>query len=172
MKICIITEPLAANYGGILQNYALQTILRRNNHDVYTFDVGKYTWIDWMRNICAITFHRLKGNKIKYQKTPTQRRRTEKPLRKFVYSHIRLIRPRQRRLNVKCLKKYGIQTFIVGSDQVWRPKYNHDIEDKFLSFTSGMDVLRIAYAASFGTEVWEFTPKQTDVCKELIKNFE
>lgn len=34
MKIAIITLPLNTNYGGILQAYALQTVLQRMGHDV------------------------------------------------------------------------------------------------------------------------------------------
>ncbi|MFR9629252.1 MAG: polysaccharide pyruvyl transferase family protein, partial [Rikenellaceae bacterium] len=34
------------------------------------------------------------------------------------------------------------------------------------------DIKRIAYAASFGTEEWEYTPKQTVACGSLIKAFD
>ena len=34
MKIAILTLPLHTNYGGILQAYALQTTLKKNNCDV------------------------------------------------------------------------------------------------------------------------------------------
>ena len=34
MKLAIITQPLFDNYGGILQCYALQTILQRMGHEV------------------------------------------------------------------------------------------------------------------------------------------
>ena len=36
MRIAIITLPLLGNYGGILQNYALQTALKRMGHKVET----------------------------------------------------------------------------------------------------------------------------------------
>ena len=38
MKIGIITQPLHTNYGGLLQNYALQQVLIAMNHDVYTIN--------------------------------------------------------------------------------------------------------------------------------------
>ena len=38
MKIGILTLPLHTNYGGILQAYALQTILERMGHEVVVFD--------------------------------------------------------------------------------------------------------------------------------------
>ena len=38
MRIGILTLPLRYNYGGILQAYALQTVLARKGHDVVVFD--------------------------------------------------------------------------------------------------------------------------------------
>ena len=38
MRIGIVTQPLHNNYGGILQNYALQQILRRLGHTPVTID--------------------------------------------------------------------------------------------------------------------------------------
>ena len=38
MKIGILTLPLNLNYGGILQAFALQDVLRRMGHEVYVFD--------------------------------------------------------------------------------------------------------------------------------------
>ena len=38
MKIGIITQPLQNNYGGILQNYALQDVLKKMGHEVITID--------------------------------------------------------------------------------------------------------------------------------------
>ena len=38
MRIGIITQPLRWNYGGILQNFALQTTLKRLGHQVVTLD--------------------------------------------------------------------------------------------------------------------------------------
>jgi hypothetical protein len=172
MKICIITEPLIFNYGGILQNYALQQYLLSRGHEVYTFDVGKFNWIDWLINVIAITFHKIKGEDVKYEMNPYQRMKREMPLRRFVYNHIALITPRQHKLNVKCLNKYHFDAIIVGSDQVWRPKYNSDIKDKFLSFAQDLNVKRVAYAASFGSDEWEFSKELTLSCMALIKRFD
>ena len=38
MRIGILTLPLHVNYGGILQAYALQTVLERMGHEVVVFD--------------------------------------------------------------------------------------------------------------------------------------
>lgn len=41
MKIAILTLPFHSNYGGIIQNYALQTILERMGHEVYTINLNR-----------------------------------------------------------------------------------------------------------------------------------
>ena len=38
MRIAILTLPLHTNYGGILQAYALQTVLQRMGHEVTLLD--------------------------------------------------------------------------------------------------------------------------------------
>ena len=43
MRIGIITQPLHTNYGGLLQNYALQSVLKKMGHEVITINqVGFY----------------------------------------------------------------------------------------------------------------------------------
>ena len=42
MKIGILTQPLKINYGGILQAYALQEVLKRMGHDVKTIHIMLY----------------------------------------------------------------------------------------------------------------------------------
>ena len=41
MKIGILTLPLNSNYGGVLQAYALQTVLKRMGHDVLEVELKK-----------------------------------------------------------------------------------------------------------------------------------
>lgn len=38
MRIGIVTQPLKANYGGILQNFALQQVLKNMGHEPITID--------------------------------------------------------------------------------------------------------------------------------------
>ena len=52
MKIGILTHPLRFNYGGILQNFALQHVLRSYGHEVYTID-----WNDDKSYIYAIILY-------------------------------------------------------------------------------------------------------------------
>ena len=45
MKIEILTLPLHTNYGGILQAYALQTVLERMGHEVVVFDTPNKSYM-------------------------------------------------------------------------------------------------------------------------------
>lgn len=172
MKIGILTQPLQANYGGILQNYALQQVLKQMGHEVWTIDYGKFTWINWLDNAWRVLAHKMLGHKACFAITPPEKDKIEAPLRRFVENNIQLTNPRSKRFNKKVIRKYGFEALIVGSDQVWRPVYNDYIEDCFLSFVSKLDIKRVAYAASFGTDKWEFTQQQTEQCAELAKKFD
>jgi len=62
--------------------------------------------------------------------------------------------------------------FIVGSDQVWRPKYTLEYSPAyFLSFAPD-EAIKIAYAPSFGVEYWEpakYDPVTTEAKRYLEK---
>lgn len=172
MKIGILTQPLHANYGGVLQNYALQTVLKHMGHEVWTIHYNKYTWFNWFDNAWRILVHKVLGHKVKFSRTPKGRNAIERPLRQFILKNISLTVPRTRYVEYQIVKKYAFDAIVVGSDQVWRPRYNSHIDRMFLSFCDDMQIKRIAYAASFGTDEWEFTAEQTNVCKSLAQQFD
>lgn len=63
--------------------------------------------------------------------------------------------------------------FVVGSDQIWRPAYNIGNEaNTYLAFARKWNIKRVAYAASFGTDQWEMSPKLTEQCRNLISLFD
>ena len=62
--------------------------------------------------------------------------------------------------------------YVVGSDQCWRPQYNAFLSSMFLDFAKEEKVKRIAYAASFGTNQWEFTQEMTSICSPLAQKFD
>ena len=72
---------------------------------------------------------------------------------------------------IRYSQKKRFDAFVVGSDQVWRPKYSPNILNYFLDFVEG-HVIKLSYAASFGVDSWEFTPEQTTRCKQLISRFQ
>jgi hypothetical protein len=61
---------------------------------------------------------------------------------------------------------------ITGSDQVWRKRYSN-VPVYLLDFTKGMNIKRIAYAASFGTDdLSEYTPRLIKHTAELAQQFD
>ena len=70
-----------------------------------------------------------------------------------------------------------IDAIIVGSDQVWRHyyftlSYKCGIENAFLKFCEKEKLKRVAYAASFGNDVWEYSKEETKECARLLRRFD
>lgn len=62
-------------------------------------------------------------------------------------------------------------TFIVGSDQVWRDSYGR-VESYFCDFAKGKNKKLISYAASFGLSSWQFDAKRTENLVRLATDFQ
>ena len=175
MRIGILTLPLHTNYGGILQAYALQTVLERMGHDVCVIGkewrplrlpLWKAPLLYGKRIVRNIGGHRIPVfYERKYNRErPLISRNTDR----FVSGHIH----KKIYAGYSSVGRDDFDAIIVGSDQVWRPKYFGGIEDAYLKFAEGWDIRRIAYAASFGTDVWEYTPSQTAECGRLLRQFD
>ena len=173
MKVGIITQPLDHNYGGILQNYALQNVLIKNNIDSITLDYlpGKQSLFRYILSCiktCLLSFTSRKRSFYKWNSEDVYRK---KIFDDFVKKNI---------VKTKIIRKYQskwiglneLDALVVGSDQVWRPKYNYRLADVYLKFSKGLFIKRIAYAASFGVDNWEYTPRQTRVCSALAQKFD
>lgn len=166
MRIGIVTQPLLNNYGGIIQNYALQSILKKMGYTPVTID-----YIPPKKNVVRRLASWLKG--IVFHKRIQKNLLERKPqFEEFVTTKIEKTPTIHHYCEVKCFKPFD--AFVVGSDQVWRPKYNGEIiKDMFLKFCAKeKKVKRIAYAASFGVDGWEFSAKQTKACSNLARRFD
>ena len=169
MRICILTQPLKVNYGGILQAYALQATLRKLGHQAWTEDrledsatLNRSLYLR-MKNFF---YFLIKSGKFVFTNSAGYRPTTHQ----FIKSHIRLTAISQSHTK-EMFSQYGFEAYIVGSDQVWRPLYSPFLFNYFLDFTKDDNVKRIAYAASFGSDEWEFTPEETAYCASLLKKF-
>lgn len=60
MRIGILTLPLHANYGGILQAYALQTVLERMGHEVKVIDRKRTVKTTWKRDVVSYPYRAFK----------------------------------------------------------------------------------------------------------------
>ena len=177
MKIALLTLPLQANYGGILQAYALKTYLERLGHDVWLIDnhrsetpVSNLFLRTVLRRAVESLFHR---KEIFAELNDARTRDYKKSeIEKFIYRHLApRTFPVYDAADYAALRDEGFDLFVVGSDQVWRPRYARPIECYFFSFLEGSPVRRIAYAASFGTAACEYTREERERCARLIAGF-
>lgn len=177
MKIGILTQPLHNNYGGLLQNFALQQALRDKGHEPITLDWNTKKVSYLKRMVCDVKLwlmwklHRVP--KPLYQPTADEIKTISRNTARFVAKYINHTEKfRSSDEFLKEVKSKELEVLIAGSDQVWRPIYSGGhIFDMFFLFAEKLNLKRIAYAASFGTEQWEFTENQTTICSRLAQMF-
>lgn len=181
MKIGILTQPLHTNYGGLLQNYALQQVLKGMGYEVETIDYGEKTVSNIHKLLYDIKINLLhfvfpsRYKKIRYFPNKNEisiiRKNTDYFINKYI-SRTKVLHSSKEFENITNANKYDI--YVVGSDQCWRPIYNGPfLLEMFLGFAEyKTNIKRIAYAASFGTDDWEFSPEMTIKCSALAKKFD
>lgn len=181
MRIGILTLPLHTNYGGILQAYALQTVLERMGHEVIVFNREGMPSLPpfYIRPICYSL--RFLKKKIKNSHMIVRWEhiiRKEYPIvtqypQRFInqYLHCYWIN------KVQEIYKAKVDAVVVGSDQIWRPRYfagmwHTDPCNSFLPFTLQWNIKRYAYAASFGVDEWEYSQAKIDILKSAAQQFD
>ena len=178
MKIAILTLPFNTNIGGILQAYALQTVIEQimegNSVEILTSP-----YLPKVPNIFFRPFLYSYRLVLRKRGRYDARLRIEeatykelKPTWNFMHKNMNL-----HFINsLKDVKENDFDIIVVGSDQVWRPIYfrlTYDrMADAFLQFTEGWDIKRIAYAASFGAEQWEYNQNDTNECARCLQMFD
>lgn len=172
--------PLHTNYGGILQAYALQTVFERFGYEVWIIEAPRVYTLPWYKkplSYCKRIVQKYLLNKniaINQEKKNQQEKIVvQSYTRKFIDKYLHL----KRYDSLGKIREKDFDIYVVGSDQIWRPKYvkrliSGKIENVFLDFTGKWNVKRIAYAASFGTDIWEYTRRQTENCRRGITMFD
>lgn len=187
MNILIVNFDECYNHGGVIQGWALQKVLQDMGHNVVRAHVPiptKYPphKLQLLWNI-AKRFRRkyIIGDKSieifeEFRKTDFRYIPNHKLLR-FIKKHIKTVIVN----SMEELNGEDYDAVIVGSDQIWRRRYAHGqklltnksaCDNSFLAFTNDWNCKRIAYAASIGVDYWEYTDKETDVLKPLIKKLD
>lgn len=181
MKIAILTQPLHTNYGGNLQNFALQKVLKGMGHEPVTIDrhhtvkLRTKLKLGYFKNLLL---HFLKGTPKPLWKSYFSSKKEQAYLRQDITAFINAYITKTPRLYsdkaVQAIfKENNFDAVIVGSDQCWRPMYSPNIYTYYLDFLKdNKEIKKLAYAASFGTDEWEYTEEQTAHCKKLIQQFD
>lgn len=169
MRVGIVTLPFHTNYGGILQSFALLSVLKRMGHEPEVLCSKRYTFRYYIIFPLAVIKRILKiiflHKHISALKSPYQLHATETD--KFIKRHIKI----RKTGNWKRFPVNNYGAVISGSDQIWRPEYSVPIEHGFLDFTNESDILRISYAASFGTKECPLNHRQLEQCRPLLNKF-
>lgn len=184
MRIGILTLPLHTNYGGILQAYALQTVLERMGHQVVVFDrpleksklpLWKMPYSYTKRFIKKYFFGKkdehIFWERYVYHCSLVPRQYTQRFINQRIHRYI--IR------SFNDIKEEDFDAIVVGSDQIWREIYfkisfgqDSDFSNAFLAFTKGWKIKRIAYAASFGKDdIKEYSAAELHDIRNAIRLF-
>lgn len=171
MRIGILTLPLHVNIGGLLQAYALQTILQRHHDTVVVFDSTKHLHPCFFLKLMKIGVRVLR----KYVMN-------NKNVSIFAEREYMVISRNTRRFADNYIQRYEVSDYskldrnyfdalVVGSDQIWRKSFVQRVEDVFFDFARDWNVKRISYAASFGSEEWKYSEEETTACRQLAMKF-
>ena len=183
MKIGILTLPLHTNYGGILQAYALQTVLERMGYEVVVYN------LDRTPNSCSIfgvLYHFVRRTLRTVTTLKPQRFYNIKKEAEYQYKiYLEKVQHTQRfidkYIHAYYLKDYvsqivesNVDCVVIGSDQIWDSRngasISGSVSNAFLPFVSDR-IKRFSYSASFGKNTWNYTQEETDIAKIAIKDF-
>ena len=181
MKIAILTLPLHTNYGGILQAYALQTILNRMGHDAELLKLQFYyrplyrVWLSCFYSMLLKFIGKGIDRKVfKELRIVYKRRWIEKRINSFINKYIIFgEKSVVTEADFKLIANNSYDAFIVGSDQVWRKNYikGVSLESFFLNFVPD-NKLKLSYAASFGVDYSEYTKEDILKCGDAFSKLD
>lgn len=169
-KIGLLTLPLKDNYGGILQALALYTQLERMGCEVTL--IRKEVFYPFWKKVLVLALQWLPFQNYKKFRSMRINSKIHKPAIDSIISRQTEALFTRSDLE-KMAARYNFDYVVVGSDQVWRPQYT----DKryygvyFLNFLSHCNARRIAYAASFGLDIWQHPEKEAEV-RSLLAEFD
>lgn len=169
MKILIYTLPFKENFGGILQAFALQEVLKEEGH-LATFlnrrrkrkprILESIVWLKWNFSEKIIGKCGIMSYMPFFGVLPFKNR----------YLNVSQIFFRRDKI-IKFCQKMNFEGYIVGSDQIWRYDFVPDIRDSFLYFAKELDAVKLSYAASFGSDEWNYPVESQKICTQLIQQF-
>ena len=182
MKVGIITLPLHLNYGGYLQNYALQIVLKKLGHIPLTLNQRpkrkpfkeriSTVYLPNIKTIAMIVLGNSKGRSLKHLHGNDLKLVLWKNSFYFLDKYIEHTQPLRPRKDFKNIcDKYNLSALIAGSDQVWRPRYIECLDVNYLAFDNRRKIKKISFAASFGTDKWEYGEQETLSCKKYLESF-
>lgn len=174
MKIGILTVPFNNNYGGYLQCYALMSVLRKIGHEPIIINRRQNIKVYGVGKLKAFIINRLLDKKERFYNIKSMEAyhaQKGKNMCSFVERYLQpKTQPLYKTSDYEIVKSLNLDAVIVGSDQVWRPRYVPDIEEYFFKYIPE-NIRRMAYAASFGCDNVEYTEQELNKCSKLLNVF-
>ncbi|MDR2409748.1 MAG: polysaccharide pyruvyl transferase family protein [Bacteroidales bacterium] len=183
MKIGILTLPFNNNYGGFLQEYALMTVLKRMGHDVWFIDLHRCPQRSVLKTHLSFIKRIIKRYLLRrrvFTLVPSKYDRhielekiiaglyTRPFVDKYLCPKISPVYSSEELMYI--IKSIHFDVFVAGSDQIWRPQcMPFLLKTTYFDFLQERKEKKIIYAASFGTNEWEYTPQLTRECSLLAK---
>ena len=150
MKIGILTQPLHTNYGGLLQAYALQKVLKGRGHEVWLINryynqSSAYRILSAVKHL-LLSSHSFVIGRHNWQNAYRQFKDSFSTALQFKKAYITPCS--QCLTSDRALKRFAdrmkFDAYIVGSDQVWRPAYAPNIYNYFLDFVRNDNAKKLA----------------------------
>ncbi len=177
MKIGIFTLPLENNYGGILQNYALQQVLIEMGHEVLTIDWHRkkeyenvvHHFMGYIHRLYTHFFHK-ENVSVCWSPffTDEEFDIISRNIKPFISKNIALTKRTTLNYLSEIDKEYKFDAYVVGSDQVWVHSY---APSAFLEFVERDEVVRVSYAASSNERAWTRYREVIPRCVKLSSSF-
>lgn len=180
MRIGVLTLPFDANYGGILQTWALQIILKRMGHNVEVFNLKSKYYRSWYM-MPFVWAYRTAKKMVGQLNAPIFCEHKYAKEKQHKYGLI--YRFYNDRINSRAIKSLDelanayYDTIVVGSDQIWREEYirylwhSAKAENAFMYQTVHSSVRKVAYAASLGIDQWSFDKGTTMRIKRALESY-
>ncbi|CZE48860.1 polysaccharide pyruvyl transferase family protein [Campylobacter geochelonis] len=170
MKIAVLTFPLLNNYGGILQAFAMMKMLKNLGHEPMLVNLKlridiKFKIKYFIKRYLLCCFKKYR-NPVDFAQN--------KNIKKFIKNNI----------NPKTKKIYNIDELyalfnennfnacIVGSDQVFALMGIYNFTGIYSLYFLHDNIIRIAYAASFGGDTYRGDKTKIDFYSKNLKKFE
>ena len=158
-KIGIVTIYDDNNFGNRLQNYAVQETIKKMNMKVIS--------IKYQRDNEAVFKHKIKKVIRLFKWKFLKQYKIEKlKLFKEFNKNIIISKRMYNNKSISMVNKFNINSFIVGSDQVWNPDIKRLTDIELLNFT---DKPKAAFSASFG--ISELPDEYKEKTKSSLSKF-
>lgn len=148
MRIGILTFHYGSNYGGVLQCYALQQILKAKGHEVCIIN---YIPNDSIKRFAQVILYLLKKHNSSSLKLATHYiLRHQKSRNVFREFREKYLNQSVEHPNISQFKELLLDVIIVGSDQVWNYTQQRS-QVYFLGWLNNPKIRKVSYAACCGS---------------------